>query len=87
MFVFLKSCKLIIQIVVSDKFTCLQSSCNLYQLPTIPCTLTAYVDLESVMVVTGWIMLQALLAVVPIGFVTFGPTLADGKRLPYRNNG
>jgi len=64
-----------------------QSSCNLNQLPTIPQMLTAFVDLESVVIVLGYIMLQALLATVPIGFVTTGPTMADGKKLQYRNNG
>jgi len=49
--------------------------------------LTAFVDLESVVIVLGYIMLQALLATVPIGFVTTGPTMADGKKLQYRNNG
>lgn len=66
---------------------CWQSTCNLKQLPTIPLTLTAFIDLESVAIVTGWILLQALLASVPIGFVTTGPLLPDGRRLKYRGNG
>jgi len=39
------------------------------------------------MIVTGWIVLQALLASVPVGFVITGPTMPDGKKLQYRCNG
>jgi len=66
---------------------CWQSTCNLKQLPTITLTLTAFIDLESVAILTGWILLQAVLASVPIGFVTTGPLMPDGRRLQYRGNG
>jgi len=38
-------------------------------------------------IVSGWIMLQALLVFIPVGFVITGPTLPDGKKLQYRCNG
>jgi len=49
--------------------------------------MTAFIDLESLMIVPGWVVLQALLASIPVGYVTYGPLLADGRRLKYRSNG
>ena len=72
------------------KVTChvdCQTSCNLSQLPTVPLTLTSFIDVESLLIVTGWIALQALLASVPIGYVTSGSVLADHGKLQYRCNG
>jgi len=57
------------------------------QLPTMPRMLTAFIDVQALLIVVGWIVLQAVLACVPIGFVRRGPLMPDGKRLLFRCNG
>lgn len=76
-----------VALLMASVLFCNLLTCNLNQLPTIPRSLAAFIDLEALMIVTGWIVLQALLACVPVGSITTGPLLADGRKLQYRCNG
>lgn len=46
-----------------------------------------YVDLQSLLMVTLWIVFQLLIALIPMGYVRMGQPLPEGGRLYYRCNG
>lgn len=73
--------------VLLINLACGAKSCTLQKLPTIPLTLASYVDLHAILIFVGWVLFQALLAVVPLGRVARGQPLKSGGRLDYRCNG
>ncbi|GFS16207.1 delta(14)-sterol reductase [Elysia marginata] len=67
---------------------CRKTKCSIFQVPSLPRNLlAAFFDTESVLIFFGWMVFQALFAVLPIGRVVEGQPLKYGGKLKYRCNG
>lgn len=66
---------------------CRKDRCTILEVPKMPSTITALVDMEATLIFLGWFAFQAVLAVLPIGRVVEGQPLKTGQRLKYRLNG
>lgn len=72
------------------RLECNRKDCSLAGLrhmPTFPKTLDRYFDVKVAGVVLGFVVVQAVIAILPVGRVVEGQALATGKRLKYRCNG
>lgn len=55
--------------------------------PVFPRRLSAYFDRDAALIVLGWVALQLVLAVLPVGRMLDGQPLKSGQKLKYRCNG
>ena len=65
----------------------IQETCDVFTLPKIPTTWSAYFDMTVTLVFLAWVLFHAIIAVLPIGTVATGLPLRDGTKLNYRCNG
>jgi len=66
---------------------CTAKSCDIKKIPAMPKKMSDYVNRDSAIAVVGFILFQALLAVIPVGRLVEGQPLKGGKKLKYRCNG
>jgi len=68
-------------------FACTKKSCDIRKVPSFSKDWRTYFDAEAAGIYVGWVLFQAILAVLPIGKVVQGMPVKGGKRLDYRCNG
>lgn len=67
---------------------CRKGHCSVLALPTVPKNLVAaFIEPESMLIYLAWFFFQVILALLPVGPVIEGQTLASGGKLKYRCNG
>ncbi|KAL8588777.1 hypothetical protein ACOMHN_035273 [Nucella lapillus] len=66
---------------------CRKDKCTILEMPKLPSSLAMLVDRETTVIFLGWFVVQALLAMLPLGRVVQGQPLKAGGRLKYRTNG
>jgi Ergosterol biosynthesis ERG4/ERG24 family len=60
---------------------------DITSLPKPSVNYASYLDLQAVGIVFGWLVLQLILASIPVGWTRVGSNLPDGSKLHYRCNG
>ncbi|XP_077994849.1 delta(14)-sterol reductase TM7SF2-like [Glandiceps talaboti] len=67
-------------------FACQPESCSVLQIPNFSTTIDDYIDIDIIVIFIAWMLFQAVLYVMPMGYEVKGMPLRNGQRLTYKIN-